>query len=157
MGVLARLGGSALLTLVKGGDVEEAGGALVASFYLFANRRAFRSEADRPSVKRGFRALAIGAAVATLLSVVMVEIFTTFRLHDRLPIGDAFLAVVERFVGITNVQLSDRFDDFVTPALTAVGIGLALGAVWLALRPVVAARLSAGDGGLAQARAIVAQ
>src|SRR5204863_568912 len=113
--------------------------------------------ADRPSVRRGFRALAVGAVVATLLSVVMVEIFTTFRLHDRLPIGDAFLAVIERFVGITNVRLSDRFDDFVTPALTAVGIGLAVGAVWLALRPVVTARLTAGDPGLAKARAILTQ
>ena len=46
------------------------------------NRRAFRSGSDRPSVRRGFRALAIGAVVATLVSVVMVEIYTTLRLHD---------------------------------------------------------------------------
>ena len=36
----------------------------------------------------------------------MVEVYTGFRLHDRLPIGDAFVAVVERFVGITNVRFT---------------------------------------------------
>src|SRR5204863_477161 len=114
---LAVLEGSALLHILKGVDVEEAIPAMLAAAYLFINRKAFRSGSDRPSGWRGFRSLAIAAVVTTLVSVVMVEIYTTLRLHNRLPIGDAFLAVVERFVGITNVHLSDRFDDFVTPAL----------------------------------------
>jgi lysylphosphatidylglycerol synthetase-like protein (DUF2156 family) len=141
--------------MVKGVDLEEAIAALLAALYLIVNRRAFRGRMDPPSIRRGLAALALGLAATTVVSVAMVELFTGRNGGQRLPIGDAFVAVVERFAGIEHVLLPDRMNDFLTPALVAVGIGLALFVAWLALRPVVIRRLS-GDSGLTKARGIVA-
>src|SRR5204863_6270933 len=111
---------------------------------------------DRPSFRRGILTLLVGGAAVTLLSVVVVEIITARRAEGRLAIGHAFSAVGERLVGITWIALPERLDDFLSPALFAVGIGLMVGAIWLALRPVVL-RHRHSDSGLTKAREIVAE
>jgi lysylphosphatidylglycerol synthetase-like protein (DUF2156 family)/UDP-2,3-diacylglucosamine pyrophosphatase LpxH len=155
---VALLEGSAVLHLVKGVDLEEAIVALIAAGYLLIQRRAFQSGIDHPSLRRGVLTLVSGLAVVTVVSVAMVELATA--LHGRggrVAFGTALLAVLERLIGITHVTLPDRLDDFITPALTAVGVGLGVYAVYLALRPVVTRRRAAGaDAGLVKARAIVA-
>lgn len=155
---LALLEGSALLHMVKGVDLEEAVVAIAAATYLAINRKAFRAGVDRPSIRRGFATLLTGLAVATTLSTVMLELFSGLRGSRRLPIGTAFIATVERLVGISSTRLPDRLDDFVTPALYAVGVGLALYAVGVCLRPVVARRLQAAAAdNLVKARALVSR
>jgi len=150
------LEGSALLHVVKGVDLEEAAVALIAATYLLVNRHAFRAQVDRPSIRRGLLTLVVGGASAILLSVMVVEFVSARRPEGRLPIGHAFGAVGERLAGVTVIALPDRLDDFLSPALFAVGIGLMIGVIWLALRPVVL-RHRHSDSGMEKAREIVAE
>jgi lysylphosphatidylglycerol synthetase-like protein (DUF2156 family) len=134
------------------------GVVVIAAGYLLIQRRAFQSGIDHPSLRRGVLTLVAGLAVVTVVSVGMVELATSLHGRSgRVAFGTALLAVLERLIGITHVTLPDRLDDFITPALTAVGVGLGVYAVYLALRPVVTRRRAAGaDAGLVKARAIVA-
>ena len=52
------------------------------------------------------------------------------------------LACVERLAGLSTVNLPDAVNDFVYPALLAVGLAVAATAIYLATRPVVDRRLS---------------
>lgn len=154
---LALLLGSSLLHLLKGIDFEEAVAALVVSAYLFTRRAAFRAAVDRPSVRRSFTMLVTGLVGAIALATAVVEFFHGAG-RPRPPLPRALAAVAERIVGITTIHVFDRTDDFLTPALVAVGVGLALACGWLAFRPVVARRHPAtGDAGMDKAREIVAR
>jgi lysylphosphatidylglycerol synthetase-like protein (DUF2156 family)/UDP-2,3-diacylglucosamine pyrophosphatase LpxH len=151
------LGGSALLHLVKGVDLEEAIIALGGLAYLVVNREAFGGSVDQPSLRRGMLALAGGGALAIGLGTAVVEYDTRFRhrgLIRRLPLGRALAAVAERMVGITTIAIPRRLDLFLTPALVAVAVGLAGFAGWLASRPVVHRRHVTTEGA-ARARDIV--
>ena len=159
---------TALLHVVKGVDVEEALVAGGVAVFLFVNRAAFRADVDRPSTRRGLRTLFVGAALAIVCGTAGVELATRVsrgRHHQRLPLPSAVAASVERMVGVRTIALPDRLDDFFTPAMAAVAIGVALAAGWLLLRPVVA-RHTGGTGateadgfpgGLSNAREVVRQ
>jgi hypothetical protein len=150
---LALLAGSALLHLVKGIDLEEAAAALIVIGYLLRHRAAFRAGTDHSSVQRLAVTLAGGAVGATALATIAVETF--HGRAARVPLGRAVVGVVERLVGVTTTPFPERVDDFVTPSLLAIGVGLVVLAGWLAFRPVVQARIS--GSGLAKAREIVAR
>jgi lysylphosphatidylglycerol synthetase-like protein (DUF2156 family) len=135
MGLLA---GSVILHVVKGFDLEESAAALAVAGYLLVNRSAFRVAVDRPSVRRGLVTLALGGALGLVVGTVAVEAFPGGR--HRLPLARAVAGVAERLVGVTSVNLPDRVDDFVTPALVALGIGLVIFTGWLLFRPVVTRR-----------------
>jgi lysyl-tRNA synthetase class 2 len=65
------------------------------------------------------------------------------ELHrPRLPLDDAFRAVSFRLVGDRSGRLPHGIDTWMSPALLAVGIGIAVYVLWLAFRPAVAARSS---------------
>jgi lysylphosphatidylglycerol synthetase-like protein (DUF2156 family) len=142
---------SAALHVVKGVDVEEALLALAAAAYLLAHRTSFRARPDRPSVRRGLLALSAGPVLATATGTAALELLP--YPGPRLPLGQAFVGVAERLVGITDVALPSRAADFLTPALLAVGLGLAAFGLWLAFRPVISGRQPARD--IDRARAIV--
>jgi len=92
----------------------------------------------------------------TVVTTAVVEL--TLRLdHDRvhLPLWRAGQAVLERLVGLHGVALPDRLEDFLSPALLAVGVALALVAVVLATRPLVDRRRSWGRLAEIYARDIV--
>ena len=148
----ALLVGSCVLHLVKGIDVEEAvAGALVAG-YLFLQRDAFRAGVDRPSTRRGLLTLLWGAALSVAAGTVAVELGTRLarsRHHHRLPVPEAYLATVERMIGLRTVALPDRLDDFFAPAMLAVAIGLGLAVAYLLSRPVVARHAGAARGPVA--------
>jgi lysylphosphatidylglycerol synthetase-like protein (DUF2156 family) len=59
------------------------------------------------------------------------------RHHPHVSWPDAFLAVLERMVGIQHVVLPPRINDFVTPAAVAVAVALVVAALVLTFRPVV--------------------
>jgi lysylphosphatidylglycerol synthetase-like protein (DUF2156 family) len=150
---LAVLLPTVFLNLLKGGDVEEGAAALLVAGFLLVRRGSFRAGADRPSARRGALALVAGAALATVLGTLAVEVNT----RPRLPLGRALEAVAERLVGVSSVPLPGhhhRVELFLSPALGAVGFGLAALAGWLLFRPVVARRGPAE--GLARARSVVA-
>ncbi|HEX3621056.1 MAG TPA: phosphatidylglycerol lysyltransferase domain-containing protein [Acidimicrobiales bacterium] len=143
---------SCVLHVVKGVDVEEATAAVVVAAYLLVQRRAFRGPADAPSVRRGLVTLAGGAVAATAFGTTAIELADYGR--PRPQFGRAVEAVAERLVGITDVALPHRVGLFLTPALTATGVGLAVFAGWLLFRPVVS-RHRSGGGEQERARAIV--
>ncbi|GAC1593487.1 MAG: phosphatidylglycerol lysyltransferase domain-containing protein [Acidimicrobiales bacterium] len=137
VGILAA---SAILHLLKAGDIEEGLIAAGAAAYLGINWRAFGAAGDRPSLIKGILTAAAGALIATVASVTGIEFFHRGR-RAPVPLGHAILVVLERLVGIYSTPLRLRggghFNQYVAPGLTAVGLGLAFYALLLAFRPVV--------------------
>lgn len=146
----ALLAGSFILHLIKGVDVEEAVATALVAGYLFFNRGAFQAGVDKPSTRRGLLTLAWGAALSIVAGTGAVELGTRLarsRHHQRLPVPQAFLATTERLIGLRNVALPDRLDDFFGPAMLAIAIGVGLAVAFLLSRPVVARRVGhAGSG-----------
>jgi lysylphosphatidylglycerol synthetase-like protein (DUF2156 family) len=155
---------TALLHVLKGVDLEEALVAGGVAVFLFVHRSAFRAGVDRPSTRRGLRTLFVGAALAVVCGTAGVELGTRVsgaRHHQRLPLPSAIVASLERMVGLKTIVLPDRLDDFFTPAMAAVAVGVALAAAWLLLRPVVARHGGSAEpdrsAGLTRARDVVRQ
>ncbi len=149
------LGASAILHLVKGADIEEGVISALVAVYLGVNAAAFRGGRDRDGLQRGLAAMVGGGLVALLAGVAGVEMY---HRSTRPPLGRAFLVIGERLVGIYSTPLhtgrGGHFDQYVAPALTAVGAALGVYLLVLAFRPVVLAhRPPAGDQ--ARARDIV--
>lgn len=148
---VALLGGTAVLQVIKRGDVVETVIALVVMLYLLRHQRSFSARVDRVTMVRGLAGVGAGAAVATALAVVGVEIdFGVVRLrhvpHQRLPgLGGVTIGVVERLVGIDNVALPHPIERFLDPSLAALGVGLAAWALYFAFRPVVDRRTGPPD------------
>ncbi|HTZ10576.1 MAG TPA: phosphatidylglycerol lysyltransferase domain-containing protein, partial [Acidimicrobiales bacterium] len=147
---------SLVLHLVRGADVT---GSLLAAAvlgFLVVNRREFPASSDRPALRSAAVALVGGVVGITVVTTGLVELTLRFD-HDRprLPLWRAGQAVLERLVGVHGVWLPDRLDDFLSPALLAVGIALALVAVLLATRPLVDRRRSWGRLAEVYARDIV--
>jgi lysylphosphatidylglycerol synthetase-like protein (DUF2156 family) len=102
----------------------------------------------------------VTAVTAGTIGIEIGTMLSRSRRHRRLPLPRAFLAASERLVGVRQVVLPDRLDDFVAPAMLTVAVGLSVAAAWLFFRPVVARRAhtlagGADDGGLARAREVV--
>ena len=153
---VAALAASLVLHLVRGGEVGQSLFALLVLAFLAVNRREFPAESDRPSLRSAVVALVGGVVGITVVTTVVVE--TTLRIDlDRphIPLWRAGQAVLERLVGIRDVALPDRLDDFLSPSLLAVGVALAVVAVMLATRPLVDRRRSGGRAAEARARDIV--
>ena len=155
MAALALLVGSAVLHIVKGGDVEEAVVALAVSAYLLRHRRAFAAGVDRPSVWRGLQAIVAAGIIAVGTGTIAAEVFTQGT--RRLPWTRALAGVAERLVANTSIALPDRVGDFLTPALGLLGPALVVAAGWVVFRPVVSRRLHrpSGDAETARARDVV--
>ena len=132
--------GSAVLHLLKAGDIEEGLVAAGAAVYLGGNWRAFRTGGDRPSLVRGLLTAIAGGAAAVVAAVIGIELYHR-RQASRVPLGRAVTVVAERLVGVYTTPLRDgrtgHFDQYVAPGLTSIGIGLGVYALVLAFRPVV--------------------
>jgi lysylphosphatidylglycerol synthetase-like protein (DUF2156 family) len=152
----------ALLHLVRAVGAGTALVSLAVAVFLWARRASFRASSDLPSLRRGVARVTTLGAVAVASATLTLEgtswVSTTLDHHRQNRIGwwPAFEASVERMVGIRRVPLPRRMDDFFTPAMVAVTVGLALSLAWLVFRPVVAHRHRAGPAGaLHDARAVV--
>ncbi|MEA2827220.1 MAG: lysyl-tRNA synthetase, class [Actinomycetota bacterium] len=148
---LTLLAASVVLHLTKGVDLEEAVVAAVVGLYLLRQRRAFRCQSEPASLGRGLLAVAGAASGVIVLGTLVVKVA-----GGAAPsAGQAVMAVAQRLVGLNGRRLPDRpLDDFLTPALGAVGVGLLAYAGWALLRPVVAGRHGGQD--LPRAREVVA-
>ena len=155
---LVIVGVSAVLHLLKAGDVEEGLIAAGAAVFLAVNHDAFRAAGDRPSLIKGVFTAVSGGLIAVVASVIGIEIYHRHS-HD-VPLGRAVLVVAERLVGIYTTPLlpggRGHFDQYVAPGLTAVGIALGVYALALAFRPVVLSHHPA-PGDYARAREIIRQ
>ncbi|MDA8271993.1 MAG: phosphatidylglycerol lysyltransferase domain-containing protein [Actinomycetota bacterium] len=131
--------GAASLNIIKGGDFEEALTLIILALYLVSKRDSFKAPSDRPSLRRGIRALVIGAAAIILFSTVIIFGYISLFKHDHhLSFTRVLIAVSERMVGLSTHPLpGGTINEFATPALTFTGICLAAIALFLAFRPVV--------------------
>jgi lysylphosphatidylglycerol synthetase-like protein (DUF2156 family) len=151
------LGGTILLHVIAGADIEESlitGAVLV---FLLVNRKEFQAASDATSLRSALvtlAAVALGVAVLTTLSI---ELFTHIGRHHNqtLPWSTTFWAVSERFVGITTIDLPERADRFLAPALLTIGLCLVAVTLYLLTRPVVDRRLGSGRAAEFRARDIV--
>ncbi|MEY2570597.1 MAG: lysyl-tRNA synthetase, class, partial [Acidimicrobiaceae bacterium] len=107
---------------------------------------------DRPSIGRALSLLATGGAVAIGTGTVTA---LWLPRHSGMPVGQALLAVTERLAGIDSIVIPGRRDQLLVPTLGAVGLSLALIAVWMVCRPVVRRVRGAGND-WARARELVA-
>lgn len=133
---------SAVLHLVKGLNVAEGTLAALIVVYLLAKRRFFKVKEDLGGTRRSIVAIVGAALVALGTATAVIELFPGRHVR-RLPLGRAMSAAAERMVGISSVPLADRVDDFLSPVLLAVAIGLAVALLWSIFQPVRASRLSA--------------
>ena len=151
------LAGTILLHLVAGADIEESliAGAVLA--FLMINRKEFQAASDATSLRSALITLAGVAVGVAVVATVSLELFTHIRHHPNevLPWWTTFWAVSERFVGITTIDLPERPDRFITPALLAIGLSLAAITLFLLTRPVVDRRLGSGRAAEFRARDIV--
>ncbi|HMC09616.1 MAG TPA: phosphatidylglycerol lysyltransferase domain-containing protein, partial [Actinomycetota bacterium] len=145
--------GSALLHLAKGVEVGAAVLALAVAAYLGAQRAAFRGGAARGGVRAAFLTAVAGGTAAVVAATAAVELLTR---HPRLALPEALAAVTGRLVGSTFIGLPDRLNDFLTPAMVAVSLGLVALAAWTVFRPAYAGRRAPGSG-MARARELVAR
>ncbi len=144
------------LHLARGGDIGDSLFSLAVVAFLVMNRKEFPAASDRPSLRSALIALVVGVVSITVITTALVEVTLRFDLNrPRLPLWRAGQAVLERLVGIRDVRLPDRLDDFLSPSLLAIGVTLAAVAVLLATRPLVDRRRSAGRAAEARARDIV--
>jgi lysylphosphatidylglycerol synthetase-like protein (DUF2156 family)/UDP-2,3-diacylglucosamine pyrophosphatase LpxH len=137
--------------LAKGLDVEEAAITLGLSGYLLAHRSRFRAPSDSASTRAGLVAVAGGAALAVTFGVAGLESGRLGGHHP--PLGRAVAATAARLVGMAGPPVPERAGAVLSPVLGIVGLGLAIAAGWLLLRPTVRRRLPVGD--LTRAREIV--
>ena len=125
---------------MKGLDIAESVIAIVTAVYLWSNGRYFRTKVDESSVVKGLLTLLVGGVAAITAGMIAVM---TIGGDERPSLGEGFVAVSERLVGIGNVDLPNRVDRFLEPTLLATSIGLAVAAGWLLFRPVLARSLAA--------------
>ncbi|MGH9169902.1 MAG: phosphatidylglycerol lysyltransferase domain-containing protein [Acidimicrobiales bacterium] len=157
---LAILSATAALHLVRGGRVPAAVLTIAVIVFLLWARDCFRGRFDPPSIRAGTVTLiggAVGITIFTTLSLWLgVAIYRGGHHHTQissLSLAQAFQAAAGGLVGLSSSALPDSVADFLEPALIAVGIGLAIVALWLVFRPVVDRQLhrSRSEGGLAAA------
>lgn len=120
---------SAALHLAKGGDVEEAALATVMAIWLATRSSSFPVRPDAATVRRAALVSASGAGIALLGSELLVLAFGAHRRR-----GASVPALVERLAGNATIPLPGD-TPFVTPALAATGVGLAVAALVLILGP----------------------
>jgi lysylphosphatidylglycerol synthetase-like protein (DUF2156 family) len=135
----AVLGVTVVLHAVHGGDLPALGIGLAALAVLLVHRREFQAVSDRPSLRSALTATVGGALLVTVAATVTVELPGRLDADGTraVPLGRAVAAVVERLAGIQQIPLPTRIDGFLSPALLAIGITLAVLGVVLATRPVV--------------------
>ncbi len=150
------LGGTILLHIVAGADLEESliAGAVVA--LLVFNRREFQAASDATSLRSALVTLGVVALGTAAVATVSIEFATHLGQHQQtLPWWTTFWAVSERFAGITTIDLPQRVDRFLSVALLCIGLCLVAVTLYLLTRPVVDRRMGSGRAAELRARDIV--
>lgn len=142
---------SAVLHVVKGGDVEEAVIAGTVAVWLATRSASFPVRPDAATVRRAVLLSSSGAGIALVGSEVLVLAFGAHR-----PSGASLRGLVERLAGNASIPLPGD-TPFVTPALAATGVGLAVAVLAVILGPRRPPRMSERQrlADRARARAIV--
>jgi lysylphosphatidylglycerol synthetase-like protein (DUF2156 family) len=110
---------------------------------LITQRRYFQATSDRSGASTTLPRLALIAALSVVTASLGIE--ATDRHQHLANYGVLLMACLERLVGQYDIALPDRVDDFVSPALLAIGITLIVLALYILTRPVVDRRLSSAS------------
>jgi lysylphosphatidylglycerol synthetase-like protein (DUF2156 family) len=136
------LAASLALHLLHGASL---GGLVVSGVVLallLAERDLFGAAADQASARSAATTVVVGGLASVAAATAAIEVSGRVR-HHPLPSWPLVMAgAAERLVGLHAVAFPDTIDDWVSPSLLAVGLGLALVALYLLTRPVVDRRLS---------------
>jgi lysylphosphatidylglycerol synthetase-like protein (DUF2156 family) len=136
--------GTVALHLVKGGDLEEALAAIVVATYLVAHHRQFQARRQRVNLRRDVLATATMLPIVVIGATVAVEAVTAAH-GGRIPIATALHAALERLIGMSDVTLPRRLDQFLRPGLLAITVGVVARLAWMFVRPVAARHGSIED------------
>lgn len=126
---------SSFLHVAKGLDIEEATVAIGLAVYLAFRRDCFPAASCPQKTRVGILTIVLGASSATIAGGL--ALWLDPRHHPRPEILRSFAAAGERLAGVTTLAVPGRFDRFLTPAMTTVGLSILAVAVWLAFRPIV--------------------
>jgi lysylphosphatidylglycerol synthetase-like protein (DUF2156 family) len=123
--------------VVKGLDVEEAVAALLVAGFLLLHRDDYTAPGNPSSARR-----AIVVALSCLVIAIVASTVGIALRHPALPLTKIVEGVSERLIGVTSVAFPHRINMLLSPALLAVGVGVALWIGWLLFRPAVAASIT---------------
>jgi phosphatidylglycerol lysyltransferase len=136
---------SAIVHLLKGLDVIEAGVALLLAGWIFLIRHQFHARSDPSSVKQGLVAL----IVATCFTLVYGSI--GFALLDRhfkvsFDLGTAFVQTITMFTQFSNPGLEalTRFGKYFADSIYLIALATYLYAIFMLIRPMLVRRPSTG-------------
>jgi lysylphosphatidylglycerol synthetase-like protein (DUF2156 family) len=133
--------GTAVLHLIKGVELTESLLPLLILGYLVSGRHSFQTSVDLPSRRFAVLWLFFGTLTASVLATTGLEIFYTLDTpRTPLSFGEAYLAVTERMVGDQSIVLPARMNEFLSPSLASLGVGIVIVTLFLACRSVVARR-----------------
>ncbi len=153
---VAILGGTILLHILAGADIEESLVATGVLVFLLVNRKEFQAASDWTSMRSALLTLGIGAIGIGVATVGFLELVAHVdHGSSTLSWWATSWAVAERFVGIQTEPLPHRIDRFLAPALLVIGISLVAVTLYLLTRPVVDRRLTSGRAAELRARDIV--
>jgi lysyl-tRNA synthetase class 2 len=122
---------SAVLHMVKGGDIEEALIALAVALWLALRWPAFRVQPDAATVRRGALLAGLSAGLTIALSFALVAVIGA---HRRTAVRESLRDLAERLAG-RNVLPVPAGSAFVAPALTATVVAIAFALAWLVMAP----------------------
>ncbi len=143
---LVTIGFTAVLHIVRDGQILSSLASLVVMAALWWARDSFKARYEPTAVRTALLTLLAGAVAVPLVATVGLEIAVRVdRDHNPhpLPLPTAFLAALERLVGIDTVALPHKVAVFLNPAELAVTIALVVIALVIGFRPVAARRLAA--------------
>jgi len=124
---------------VRGGTIVSLLIAVGILVLLVGQRRYFQATSDRSSAADALPRLGFVALVAVFTASIGIEATAP---HQLPSFGVVVVACIERLVGQYDITLPDRVEDFISPALLAIGLTLIVSALYLITRPVVDRRLS---------------
>ena len=128
---------------LRGGTIVSLVIAVALTVALITQRRYFQATSDRSGALTTLPRLALIAVVSVLTASLGIE--ATDRHQHLANFGVLVVACLERLVGQYDIALPDRVDDFVSPALLAIGVTLIVLALYVLTRPVVDRRLSSAS------------
>jgi lysylphosphatidylglycerol synthetase-like protein (DUF2156 family) len=133
--------GTAVLHLLKGVELNQSVLPLLILAYLVQGRHAFQTAVDLPSRRFAVIWLVFGTFTASVFAMTGVEIFYLLDTdHMPMSVTTAYLAVIERMFGDQSIVLPHRVNEFLSPSLEVLGVGIILVTLFLACRSVVARR-----------------
>jgi len=141
------------LHLVHGAHFGDLVLTVLVLLLLLAERDLFGAAADQASAWSAAFTLVIGGVMTVGAALLAIEVSGRVIRHPLPSWPHVLLAATEGLVGLHAVVLPDPIEDWAFPSLLAVGVGLALVALYLLTRPVVDRRLSSGRASSTSIRA----